>query len=138
MSAVLQKLLALAIQYGVPALYTVGAAALSLGFRKLYAFIDAKLGTTRTGAALQKLLHVVETVVTQLEATEKPVLLAASADGKLSDEAKVQLRAKALEAIKVYLGPDGLSSLETDLGIEPGVVNDYLIALIEKAVWGIK
>lgn len=82
----------------------------------------------RVGAVVTDLAN---SVVAELNATLKPQLAAALADGKLTDEEKAKLKSTALEILKTKL-PTGLQSLAASFFGE--AVDTWLAGHVERAV----
>ena len=59
---------------------------------------------------------------------------AASADGKITDEEKRQIKEKAMAAVKSHLGTKGLAETAKILGLEGGALEGLLSSKVEAAV----
>ncbi len=74
------------------------------------AWLKAKAEGSRLAAVGVRVETVIAAVVADLEATLKPELAEATADGVLTDEEIAKLRIHALERVKKTLGEKGLSA----------------------------
>lgn len=115
----------------------VGAAAVwalaALG-RKLS--VDA--GASKGKYVLFRLAAIAETTVADLNVTLKPLVVKASADGRITaDEAK-ELRDAAFARIKETLGDKGLKELQAVLGATGGTIGVFIGGAIEKALDALK
>lgn len=112
-----------------------------IAFPKLTAWLDAKAADANASAATKaisavasKVEHFAEAVVADLNATLKPALAEATADGKVTPEEAAKLRALALERMKALLGTAGLAGVTGVLGIGAAAVDGYLSSVVEKKV----
>ena len=120
------------LKYILPELLTGLSALLGLALHRLGAKLAADAATSKIAAVGSKLELFVESVVTDLEATVKPRLLEAAADGEISIEEGIALKALCIERVKVLLSEKGLSELTAVLGVAGPAIDSLLSGLIEK------
>jgi len=101
---------------------------------KLIAYLSAKGEHTKLAAAGLKVAMLADAVVADLNATVKPELQAALADGKLTDEEKKYLKDLALARLKDMLGKHGLSTIQSVIGVWLPSIDTYLSGVIEQSV----
>lgn len=77
-------------------------------------------------------------VVLELEQTMVDAIREANADGKITEEEKATIKAKALENLKSYLGAKGVLELKTIIGLDDGVVTNLLSTAVESALFSVK
>lgn len=127
------------VKYLVPVLFTGLATVLGLVFVKLAALLDAKKGESKIAAIGAKALHLAEVSVKDLEATLKPKLKEACADGVLTAAEFQLLREAGIGRLKVLLGEAGIKELGDVLGIVGEMaLHAYLGGVVEKQVADIK
>jgi hypothetical protein len=74
------------------------------------------------------------TAVKDLQQTVVEQIKAASADGKITDDEKKQIKEKALAAVKSHLGTKGLAEAASVLGLGGGALEGLLSSKVESAV----
>lgn len=121
------------IQYILPVLFSALATLLGWVFVQLGRRLSAQAGESKLAAAFAQLAHWGDVVVADLEATLRPELGKAAADGKLTKEEIAQLRAVALARLKALAG-SGLSGILGNLGVAGDQTENYLSGVIERAV----
>lgn len=129
---------ALFTDYALPLLATALSGLLAFALKALVAWLNSKAETSKGAAIAAKVAHFSELVVADLEATVKPELQKALADGKLTLEEKEGLKNLALERVKLLLADKGLGELQAVLGLLTPQIELYLSGAIEKALAGIK
>lgn len=123
--------LELVLQYVVAPLLPVLGALLTAALARLVAYLGAKATESRGALVAAKLAGAAQSVVAELNATLRPQLEAALADGVLTVAEKQQLKAAALEQLKTRLPKDLLAAAS---GIFGGFLDTYLGGLVERAV----
>lgn len=119
------------IQYLLPVIFAGLATVLAWLLSKLGQKLSAQAKDTTFGAAAGKITHFMQIVVQDLEATLKPGILEAVADGKVTSDELKTLRTKAIERVKLLLGTQGLEEMRDALGLPHGQIDPYLGALVE-------
>lgn len=122
------------IKYAVPILFPALAALVAWVLVALRKKLEAQAQESKIAAVGAKVAHFGEVVTRELEATLKPELKAATADGKLTPEEYKKLRDIAMARLKSLLAEQGLQELEGVLGIGAGALDGYLGGIIERAV----
>lgn len=126
------------ITYVVPLLFSGLALLGGWALKKL----SDKLGTQTNAGKLEligaRLASFARTIVLDLEATMRPELGRAAADGKLSSSEKATLRDAALRRFRELLGEKGMAEVAAVLGIAAPGVGDVLLGHLEKAVLEMK
>lgn len=122
------------IQYVLPVLITAIAGGLGWVLVQLGLFIKAKWGESKIAMIAVRVEHLAEIVVADIEATLRPKIAAAAADGQLTAEEGADLKKTAMERLKAMLAERGLLELQGVLGIIAPQVDTYLSGAIEKAV----
>jgi hypothetical protein len=130
-----ESVLELFVKYGAEWVVVGLAALLALGLRKLQAL---KIGSERTDAAVDRALEFARLVVADLEATMRPAVAAAGADGKLTPEEAAKLRAVAMDRLKALMGQHGVTELAGTLNILAPQVSEVLGGYLERAVLELK
>lgn len=123
----------------VPILSSVVLAVLGYLGTKLVAFINAKTHNEFLRSALVRLEDAVFTAVRNVQAVYVDAIKAAkdpSSPGgtSLTDEEAKAAKQKALDAIKSYLGAQGLALITQVLGLSGSALDDFLLAKIEAQV----
>ena len=109
-------------------------AALTWAAAKLAQLIRAKVQNEYLKGVLVRLDDAVFTAVKDLQQTVVEQIKAASADGKITDEEKKQIKDKALAAVKSHLGTKGLAEAASVLGLGGGALEGLLSSKVESAV----
>lgn len=109
-------------------------AALTWASVKLAELVRAKVKNEYLKGVLVRLDDAVFTAVKDLQQTVVDQIKAASADGKITDDEKKEIKRRALEAVKAHLGVKGLSEVGTILGLGGGAVESLLSSKVEAAV----
>jgi hypothetical protein len=123
-----------------PAVVTVVAAlvvkAAHDGMRALATYLENKTNDAKRKAAIEHVLAVADNVVTALEQTEKPALIAAAggllSTGKLPAGVGDQLKAKGCEALTAQ-APGALATLQEVEGMSTDALNQFVGHAIEAA-----
>lgn len=71
-------------------------------------------------------------VVAHMEATVRPAMGRALADGRLTASEAADIKRQALEALRQALGTEGIARLQAILG--PGAITVYLSGMVERAL----
>lgn len=136
---------AMFLQIVVPAAFTILAALITFGGKKLISYIDAKTKTEHAsaktilvGGILARLTAAVQTVVLDVNGTIKADMIAAAADGKITDEEKAEIKDRALTRLKTHIGLKGLAEIVEILGISPSLLDTFLGSHLEAAIEGSK
>lgn len=109
-------------------------AALTWAAAKLAQLIRAKVQNEYLKGVLVRLDDAVFTAVKDLQQSVVEQIKAASADGKITDEEKRQIKEKAMAAVKSHLGTRGLAEAAKILGLEGGALEGLLSSKVEAAV----
>jgi uncharacterized protein YidB (DUF937 family) len=109
-------------------------AALTWASAKLAQLIRAKAQNEYLKGVLVRLDDAVFTAVKDLQQTVVAAIKEASADGRITDDEKRQIKDKALAAVKSHLGTKGIAELAGILGLEGGALDGLLSSKIEAAV----
>lgn len=99
---------------------------------------DAQAGQSKVAAVLSRVLTLAEAVVQDLEATLKPEMKAAAADGRLTREELAKLKSLALDRLKESLGQHGLEELRQVLALAAPSLGTILSGLVETALDRVK
>ena len=108
-------------------------ALLALGLGWLTKWIATKVHNEKAAGIIMRLDDTAMKVVREVEAAYVAALEEANADGVLTDEEKATAKAKAVAALKSYMGEKGLKELGKLLDIG-GALDGFLSATIENAV----
>ena len=119
------------LQYVVPALITVLGPLAIYALQQLAAFLKAKGSESKVLGVLSVVTEAAHSVVAELNATLKPQLQAALADGVLTDDEKRQLKKAALDILKHKLPAATLASAQ---GMFGPMLDTWLGGLVERAV----
>ena len=109
-------------------------AALTWAAAKLAQLIRAKVQNEYLKGVLVRVDDAVFTAVKDLQQTVVEQIKAASADGKITDDEKKQIKEKALAAVKSHLGTKGLAEAASVLGLGGGALEGLLSSKVESAV----
>jgi hypothetical protein len=109
-------------------------AALTWAAAKLAQLIRAKVQNEYLKGVLVRVDDAVFTAVKDLQQTVVEQIKAASADGKITDDEKKQIKDKALAAVKSHLGTKGLAEAASVLGLSGGALEGLLSSKVESAV----
>ncbi len=127
-------LMGLFVQHVAPVLFSL----IGLALTALLGLAAKKWGTeakqTKVAAAVDRMTHFASVVVADLDATLKPHLKTATADGVLTKAEVAHLRSVALARLKELAGEHGLKELSGLLGIAAPQLDTYLHGLVETAV----
>lgn len=85
-------------------------------------------------AVAAQVAHLAEIVVAEVDAVVRPKLVAALADGKVTQAEAEELKKVALAKLKELLAQRGMKELKGVIGIFMPSVDTYLSGAIEKAV----
>lgn len=124
-------LLAFVLQYVLPPLVPVLGGLVTWALAKLVTFLDAKAKESKAALVAAKLTGAAQSVVADLNATLRPQLEAALADGVLTDTEKKHLKEAALTTLKTKLPPALMASASSIFG---GFLDTYLSGAVERAV----
>jgi len=119
------------LQYVVPALITVLGPLVIWALSQLAAFLKAKSAESKVLGVLSVVTEAANSVVAELNATLKPQLQAALADGVLTQAEKDQLKKAALDVLKTKLPAATLASAQ---GLFGPMLDTWLGGLVERAV----
>lgn len=119
------------LQYVVPALVTVLGPLLIWALSALATFLKSKASESKVFGVLSVVTEAANSVVAELNATLKPQLQAALADGVLTQAEKDQLKAAALQVLKTKLPAATLASAQ---GMFGPLLDTWLGGLVERAV----
>jgi hypothetical protein len=109
-------------------------AALTWASAKLAQLIRAKVQNESLKGVLVRLDDAVFTAVKDVQQSVVKHIKSASADGKLTDDEKKQIKERALVAVKAHLGTKGLAEIAKVLGHEGGALEGLLASKVEAAV----
>jgi hypothetical protein len=109
-------------------------AALTWAAAKLAQLIRAKVQNEYLKGVLVRLDDAVFTAVKDMQQTVVEQIKAASADGKITDDEKKQIKDKALAAVKSHLGTKGLAEAAAILGLGGSALEGLLSSKVEAAV----
>lgn len=126
------QLFAAFVQYILPVLCTGVAAGAAWALHKLAAYLGAKASGSKVAQVGVLLSNAVASAVVEVEATLRPGIKAASADGHLTPAEGASLKAAALAKVKDILGTEGLQLLKDVLGVVG--IDTFLSGLIEQQV----
>jgi hypothetical protein len=125
---------AMFLQIVVPAAFTVLAALITFGGKKLIDLINVKTKNAVLAGVLARLVSTVQTVVLDLNGTMKADMINAAKDGKITDDEKAIIRAHAIAKVKAHLGAKGLAEIVSVLGVAPGLVDSFIGSHLEAAI----
>jgi hypothetical protein len=123
-----------AIQYGIPALCTVGVAGLSWLLKKLADLLNAKAKESKLAASGARIVNLMDAFMHKAAADNENLMRRVSADGVITPEEWVEVRASLLGEFKEFAGKNALAELQGQLGIFAPQLDTYLAGLIEKHV----
>lgn len=123
--------LAFVMQYVLPPLVPLLGALVTWALARLVAFLNAKAAESKAALVGAKLTGAAQSVVAELNASLRPRLEAALADGVLTDVEKKALKDAALNILKTKLPPALMSSAS---GIFGNFLETYMGGLVERAV----
>jgi len=109
-------------------------AALTWAAAKLAQLIRAKVQNEYLKGVLVRLDDAVFTAVKDMQQTVVEQIKAASADGKITDDEKKQIKEKALASVKSHLGTKGLAEAAAILGLGGSALEGLLSSKVEAAV----
>lgn len=109
-------------------------AALTWAAAKLAQLIRAKVQNEYLKGVLVRLDDAVFTAVKDLQQSVVEEIKAASADGKITDDEKRQIKERALASVKSHLGTKGLAEIAKVFGLEGGALETLLSSKVEAAV----
>lgn len=109
-------------------------AALTWAAAKLAQLIRAKVQNEYLKGVLVRLDDAVFTAVKDLQQTVVEQIKVASADGKITDDEKKQIKDRALAAVKSHLGAKGLAEAAGILGLGGAALEGLLSSKVEAAV----
>lgn len=109
-------------------------AALTWAAAKLAQLIRAKVQNEYLKGVLVRVDDAVFTAVKDLQQTVVEQIKAASADGKITDDEKKQIKEKALAAVRSHLGAKGIAEAAGILGLGGGALEGLLSSKVEAAV----
>jgi hypothetical protein len=117
----------------IVALAGMATASLGLAMAKFKDWLVAQTHNTTVAGAMKILTDIVTTIVQDLEQTSVKTLR--DNDGKLDAKTAGQIKASAIERIKLLYGPIGLRDLSRRLGTSEDATLRLIGALIESAVY---
>lgn len=109
-------------------------AALTWAAAKLAQLIRAKVQNEYLKGVLVRVDDAVFTAVKDLQQTVVEQIKVASADGKITDDEKKQIKDKALVVVKSHLGTKGLAEAAGILGLGGAALEGLLSSKVEAAV----
>jgi len=109
-------------------------AALTWAAAKLAQLIRAKVQNEYLKGVLVRVDDAVFTAVKDLQQTVVEQIKAASADGKITDDERKQIKEKALAAVRSHLGAKGIAEAAGILGLGGGALEGLLSSKVEAAV----
>jgi hypothetical protein len=118
----------------VKVLSPVLLAVLTAAVAKFAQLIRARVQNEYLQGLLIRLDDAVVTAVKDLQQRTVDRIKAASADGKISDDEKQQIRAAALAAVKSHLGANGRAEVAKILGLQGEGMDGLVSSKIEAAV----
>lgn len=129
-------LLELFLKYAAPPLFTAIAGLGVVLLMRLQKKLAAEEKQTVWTSLANRTTHFVEVVVRDLQATLRPEIEQAVADGVVTADEFKSLRKVAIERVKVMLGEHGLKELGAFVG--EGAVDSYLGSLVESVLPSVK
>lgn len=102
--------------------------------KALHSWLTEKAKTSALAGVALRVDTIGESVVAHVNAGMKKKLEELSADGELSKDDVVALKAEGLKLFKEALGEQGLTSITGALGIGAGLVDTFLSGVLEKKV----
>lgn len=121
------------VQYVLPALGTVLAMAITALGALAVKWLNAKTGNAQAAAFAQRLFALAQDAVAHVDAQVKAGVVAASADGQLTQEEIKRLQTLALQALRQWAGPNLADQAHDLLGIGHTMLDAWLMGLIQKA-----
>lgn len=116
------------------ALATVVTGVIAILGKALHSWLTEKAKTSALAGVALRVDTIGESVVAHVNAGMKAKLEELSADGELSKDDVVALKAEGLKLFKEALGEQGLTSITGALGIGAGLVDTFLSGVLEKKV----
>jgi hypothetical protein len=121
----------LVLQYLVAPLLPVLGGLLMFALKKLTDYLTAKSAESKGALVAAKLTGAAASAVAEINATLRPELEAALADGVLTDAEKTKLKTAALELLKTRLPSELLGAASSIFG---GFLDTYLGGLVERSL----
>lgn len=121
------------IQYGIPVLFPALMGLVAWALVELTQKLNAQAKESKVAAVGAKVTHFAAITVQDIEATLKPELESAAADGVVTPEELKKLRAAAIARVKALLADKGLKELQAVFGVASAEVDKYLGGVVEKA-----
>lgn len=122
------------IKYLLPVLATAVAGGLAWLLTQLGLWIRAKWAGTKLALLTARVSELAAMVVADLEASLRPKLAEAAADGKLTPEEAAIIKKAAMDRLKELLQEHGIAEIKEVLGIFAPQVEHFLSGAIEKAL----
>lgn len=127
-------LMSLFVQHVAPVLFIGLAGLVGWVFTQLGRKFGADASDSKLSKVLTRLAHLGDVVVAELDATLRPELEKATADGVLTKAEIAQLRDVALAKLKAIAGERGLEEARALIGIALPQFDQYLHGVLERAV----
>jgi hypothetical protein len=124
--------------YAVPLALTAVAAALAWALAALAKKLQAQATESKLAAVGARLALLADAVVRDVEATLKPELRAAVADGVLTQEELKKLKQAAFNRLKIILTERGMTEAAAVLAVAAPGLSFVLGGYIERAVAGLR
>lgn len=122
----------------LPYIFAAVSAAAIWALAALGKKLSVDAGTSKGKFILFRLAAIAETTVADLNVTLKPLVVKASADGKITAAEAKELRDAAIARVKETLGDKGLKELQVVLGATGGTIGVFIGGAIEKALDALK
>lgn len=122
------------MQYLLPPILTALGVGAAWVLTQLGLWISAKWGESKLAQATMRVTHFASVIVADIEATVRPEIQKALADGELSAEEGKRLKETAMARLKEMLAKEGLAELKGVVGVFAPTLESYLSGVIERAV----
>ena len=123
-------MLKLFIEWFAPAAGAVILGMLPNLIRQASSWAKAKAAGNKIEFAINKSVHLIEVIVSDVVVNVDPVVRKSLADGNIDKAELDEISAVVLKTLKKWLTADGISDLAKTLGITPDSVREYLMSII--------
>lgn len=118
----------------LPVLATGAGGGLLWLLRLLVQWLTPKAAASKMAKVALQVEHLAEIVVTDLEATMRPLIASAAGDGVLTPDEGAKLKQAAMARLLSLLQENGVAEIKEAFGLFAPQVDIYLSGAIEKAV----
>jgi hypothetical protein len=127
----MQEFVAQAADTLLPIAATLLTALVSWGLTELAKYVRSRTKNEAVNGALQRICHMADTTVAELNQTVADGLRAAAADGKITPDERAALKAQAVGLVQSRLAPEVIKAAAQ--GVTD--ITEFISARIERSVW---